>query len=430
MAEQERGKAAFHWALAAVPVPLISVVLAAVAGVRALRDPAPAARGWARRLVTLGVVDLLLLVSVFVVSENAERLASADPRRPLFGLNVDGPRVTGVAPEMPAAEAGVQAGDVLTAIDGVQVGPGPDALQRLRAATDREVVVTLLRDQTRFDVRMTARPLPRMKADPYAVRPSEAGGHRRADSLADLAIPLSMAGLAWLATRRRPGPRAWRGFLLALALYVGGVYGTLLLFESTQGGLSYVALLTTLLAGHLALGTGGLLADRLWKADRPAPEPARRGAGRTFLLSVLYGLAVYPRAAIILMAVDLAATGGQTRPGEALSHLAQTLHGVLPIALFLLAVAVVGPIAEEIVFRGFLLPRLAARMGAPAALLVSAAVFGAMHASYGPYAALTGVFGWILGWARLSSGGLAVPVVLHMAYNGVLASLTLWSQAR
>jgi exosortase E/protease (VPEID-CTERM system) len=93
------------------------------------------------------------------------------------------------------------------------------------------------------------------------------------------------------------------------------------------------------------------------------------------------------------------------------------------IAVRLAGSVLVVPVVEELAFRGFLLPWLAARAdGAPrrlpwAAVLVSSAAFGALHANI-PLGALAGV---AFALVRLRTGRLADAVVAHAVANAGVA---------
>lgn len=73
---------------------------------------------------------------------------------------------------------------------------------------------------------------------------------------------------------------------------------------------------------------------------------------------------------------------------------------------------------EELFFRHVALGTLRGFMGVPAAIAISSAMFGLAHI-YAPlsvpYLTLMGVF---LGVARVWSGGLLLPIVLHAMHNG------------
>lgn len=96
--------------------------------------------------------------------------------------------------------------------------------------------------------------------------------------------------------------------------------------------------------------------------------------------------------------------------------------GWLPGLLFV--VVFLAPLVEEVLFRGFLLPGLAAgRLGGMGAVVVTALLFAAVHTQYDPFdmsAVLT--LGLLLGAARHASGSLWLAYGLHAAINGVAAA--------
>ncbi|WP_018348972.1 CPBP family intramembrane glutamic endopeptidase [Longispora albida] len=89
---------------------------------------------------------------------------------------------------------------------------------------------------------------------------------------------------------------------------------------------------------------------------------------------------------------------------------------------------------EELLFRGYLFDRLHTLGGAPLALGVTSLLFGAYHLIGRPYWAMGAVFvfvlpalgGLLFGYARLSSGSLALPIGLHWGGNWATASLFGW----
>jgi membrane protease YdiL (CAAX protease family) len=84
---------------------------------------------------------------------------------------------------------------------------------------------------------------------------------------------------------------------------------------------------------------------------------------------------------------------------------------------------------EELVFRGYLLYRIARRIGDRRAVWLSAAAFGVYHwFSYGvignPVAMvyvllLTGMFGYLWARAFVVTGSIAAPIGLHFGWNAV-----------
>jgi membrane protease YdiL (CAAX protease family) len=96
----------------------------------------------------------------------------------------------------------------------------------------------------------------------------------------------------------------------------------------------------------------------------------------------------------------------------------------LPIALLML-------LPEELLFRGYGLRKAVDLWGAPAALVLSSAAFGAYHVIGSGYWGIGAVFlfampalgGLVFGYAALRSRGLALPTGLHLGGNWVNASV-------
>ena len=90
---------------------------------------------------------------------------------------------------------------------------------------------------------------------------------------------------------------------------------------------------------------------------------------------------------------------------------------LLASALRVLAVAMLGPIAEELIFRGYLLGRLQ-RFGPAIAILVTATVWTALHYFYPlPVLAVILMDGILLGLARWKTGSVVPPIIMHALYN-------------
>lgn len=88
-----------------------------------------------------------------------------------------------------------------------------------------------------------------------------------------------------------------------------------------------------------------------------------------------------------------------------------------PIPVFL-AVVILAPFVEELVFRGYAWTGLAARWGAPAASVITAVVFTALHVQYGWVAlSVIFVFGLLLAAARWHTGSVIPCIVLHLLNN-------------
>ncbi|CAK0785045.1 hypothetical protein CVIRNUC_008250 [Coccomyxa viridis] len=84
--------------------------------------------------------------------------------------------------------------------------------------------------------------------------------------------------------------------------------------------------------------------------------------------------------------------------------------------------AVLAPILEETVFRGFLLTSLSKYMPAPAAVVVSSVAFGAAHLSQRDFPQLVAL-GVLLGFSYVRSRNLATPMLIHGAWNGTVLTV-------
>ncbi len=90
-----------------------------------------------------------------------------------------------------------------------------------------------------------------------------------------------------------------------------------------------------------------------------------------------------------------------------------------PALAALLVISIVGlaPFFEELVFRGVLYRDLRTRHGAPAATVISALLFAAMHSNPATFLPLFGL-GLVLAWTVERSGGTLPAMGVHMLWNG------------
>jgi uncharacterized protein len=97
-----------------------------------------------------------------------------------------------------------------------------------------------------------------------------------------------------------------------------------------------------------------------------------------------------------------------------------------PSAMVLMAIfgTTVGPLCEELAFRGLLQPLLVRTFGVAAGILLAALPFGLLHfQEYGNswrHVALISLAGAAFGWMRHASGSTRGSTVMHAAYNALL----------
>jgi len=86
----------------------------------------------------------------------------------------------------------------------------------------------------------------------------------------------------------------------------------------------------------------------------------------------------------------------------------------------------VGPLMEELFFRGLLYPVLSRRIAAPGAVLLTALPFGLMHyLQYRSWAAvlIVTLVGVVLGTVRAVTKSVAASFLVHVGYNATLMTL-------
>ncbi len=96
-------------------------------------------------------------------------------------------------------------------------------------------------------------------------------------------------------------------------------------------------------------------------------------------------------------------------------------HGLIAVTLFAVTL---GPLAEELAFRGFLQPLIVRSVGAVAGVIITGSLFGLLHlpeygSSWGA-AAMVALAGIGFGAVRYLSGSTRSSVLAHAGYNGVL----------
>lgn len=99
----------------------------------------------------------------------------------------------------------------------------------------------------------------------------------------------------------------------------------------------------------------------------------------------------------------------------------QMLNNRPTIALFAIFVVVLGPLCEELAFRGFLMPLLIRSLGAVAGIVLTGAFFGALHAYEYQWSwrhsLLISLAGAVFGWARYALGSTAASTFMHATFN-------------
>ena len=184
----------------------------------------------------------------------------------------------------------------------------------------------------------------------------------------------------------------------------------------------------------------GLLAQFLWYAlifgallvllRVRYREPFWRSLGWRFPFS---GVAVTLLAGPVL-AIAVGYLGYILRTPEIKLPFEQMLQDRPTTILFAIFVALIGPLCEELAFRGFLMPLLIRSFGAAAGIVGTGLLFGCMHAyEYAwswRHVVLISVAGSVFGWARYRSGSTAASTLMHSTYNATQLAAFLVQQSK
>jgi membrane protease YdiL (CAAX protease family) len=138
-----------------------------------------------------------------------------------------------------------------------------------------------------------------------------------------------------------------------------------------------------------------------WVHTRPGPTRA-----------ILYGF---------VLAFGVALTGAALHTPDIQTPMKDLLSDRSSLLLIAIFAVTLGPLCEELAFRGFLQPVLVRSFGAFAGVLLAAIPFGMLHLSqYGGswrHGLLITIAGIGFGWMRQVSGSTRAATIMHSAYN-------------
>ena len=128
--------------------------------------------------------------------------------------------------------------------------------------------------------------------------------------------------------------------------------------------------------------------------------------------AILYGF---------VLAFGIALLGSALRTPDIQTPMKDLLSDRSSIVLIAVFAVTLGPICEELAFRGFLQPVLVRSFGVVAGIVLAAIPFGLLHLSqYGGswrHGLLITLAGIGFGWMRQASGSTRTAAVMHAAYN-------------
>lgn len=224
-------------------------------------------------------------------------------------------------------------------------------------------------------------------------------------------------------SRSEPGWRAWlRTVAAALALW--GLIGYALRWLGASGTIPPLGL-----KGSMAVDSAILLLLAAWGRSRLGVSAGvggrRPSARRGALIGAAAGAAVAAGNFALNMLL-LKARGGSPAPmGAAAASLWQGGLAPLQIAGVSLFLGVIGPVVEELFFRGFIQGGL--RPNHPRwAMAVSAVVFANYHAA-SLWSPAPLILGLTLAWLYEHEGSLAAPISCHIVNNAAaILAMLIW----
>jgi membrane protease YdiL (CAAX protease family) len=229
-------------------------------------------------------------------------------------------------------------------------------------------------------------------------------------------LPVERGGDAVVSDSRFPyatwGPQlAVGGLLLALAAGILLGIPAILIDNPTNGNLSDAANAVVQLATALGFLLVPIAIATRW-GESSVGQALRRLGVRRFEPSAFKWMGAAIGAYLLFSAVYVAIFGSPQQKDIAESF------GAVPMQVLLIVVA--APISEEVCFRGMLFGGLRTRLPRLVAALISAVVFGGLHALTGVSAVPPLIaFGFILALLYERTGSILPGILLHMLNNSV-----------
>lgn len=123
----------------------------------------------------------------------------------------------------------------------------------------------------------------------------------------------------------------------------------------------------------------------------------------------------------LLTALAVLVLGALLRPPQTDMPMLELLRDPVSVMMVGFFATTLGPLCEELAFRGFLLPLLVRSVGPVVGIILTALPFALLHGpQYGwsvGHVVLVAFAGSAFGWMRYRSGSTANATVMHSAYN-------------
>lgn len=212
----------------------------------------------------------------------------------------------------------------------------------------------------------------------------------------------------WFGWRSRNLDDGLRFWISAFWFLFGGT-GVYLILEQSDFGLVLTSCVNQLLALTFLLSAG--------VGRTPTPLPPTFNLYKWTGISMLIGASSLIVSGLLLELFET--MGGEVQQ----QGLVDLMSDGTPIEKFCTMVLVVGlaPIAEELVFRGTLLPWMIEKMGEWKGIVMTGVLFGLMHFETWSAVPPLILFGIVLGWWARHTGWIVFPIIAHFCNNAFVA---------
>jgi uncharacterized protein len=131
-----------------------------------------------------------------------------------------------------------------------------------------------------------------------------------------------------------------------------------------------------------------------------------------------------------LLVISVGLLGSALRTPEIEPPFEQMLGSPGTIVLLGILVVILGPLAEELAFRGFLMPLLVRSVGAAGGIVITGVIFGSMHGyeyewSW-QYMLLISLVGCVFGWLKYKTQSTVASALIHSTFNLAQFAALLW----
>jgi len=121
------------------------------------------------------------------------------------------------------------------------------------------------------------------------------------------------------------------------------------------------------------------------------------------------------------LALGLGILGNVLRTPEIDLPFQQMLGSTATTVLLGIVVVILGPVCEELAFRGFLMPLLIRSLGAAGGIVATGVIFGGIHGYEYEWSwrhmLLISLVGCVFGWAKYKTQSTATAALMHSTFN-------------